>query len=93
MRSPFLTFLAATILMTAMSSEAIAKQRQSRRRPMVASYNPQDLKQYPRTVSKSVAIFDASTGQILWQMNGKCSLVRRLLALREAGVFNILNIC
>ena len=70
MRSPFLTFLAATILMTAMSSEAIAKQRQSRRRPMVASYNPQDLKQYPRTVSKSVAVFDAATGQILWQMNG-----------------------
>lgn len=70
MRSPFLTFLAATILMTAMSPEAVAKQRQSRRRPMVASYNPQDLKQYPRTVSKSVAVFDAATGQLLWQMNG-----------------------
>lgn len=70
MRSPFITLLAATILMTAMSSEAIAKQRQSRRRPMVASYNPQDLKQYPRTVSKSVAVFDAATGQLLWQMNG-----------------------
>ena len=70
MRSPFLTFLAATILMTAMSPEALAKQRQSRRRPMVASYNPQDLKQYPRTVSKSVAVFDAATGQLLWQMNG-----------------------
>ena len=70
MRSPFLTFLAATILMTAMSPEAVAKQRQSRRRPMVASYNPKDLKQYPRTVSKSVAVFDAATGQLLWQMNG-----------------------
>ena len=70
MRSPFLTFLAATILMTAMSPEAVAKQRQSRRRPVVASYNPQDLKQYPRTVSKSVAVFDAATGQLLWQMNG-----------------------
>ena len=70
MRSPFLTLLAATILMTAMSPEAVAKQRQSRRRPMVASYNPQDLKQYPRTVSKSVAVFDAATGQLLWQMNG-----------------------
>ena len=70
MRSPFLTFLAATILMTAMSQEALAKQRQSRRRPMVASYNPQDLNQYPRTVSKSVAVFDAATGQLLWQMNG-----------------------
>lgn len=70
MRSPFLTFLAATILVTAISPEAVAKQRQSRRRPVVASYNPQDLKQYPRTVSKSVAVFDASTGQILWQMNG-----------------------
>ena len=70
MRSPFLTFLAATILMTAMSPEALAKQRQSRRRPVVASYNPQDLKQYPRTVSKSVAVFDAATGQLLWQMNG-----------------------
>ena len=70
MRSPLLTFLAATILMSAMSSEAIAKQRQSRRRPLVASYNPQDLKQYPRTVSKSVAVFDAATGQLLWQMNG-----------------------
>jgi D-alanyl-D-alanine carboxypeptidase (penicillin-binding protein 5/6) len=56
--------------MTAMSPEAVAKQRQSRRRPMVASYNPQDLKQYPRTVSKSVAVFDAATGQLLWQMNG-----------------------
>ena len=70
MRSPFLTFLAATILMTAMSQEALAKQRQSRRGPVVASYNPQDLKQYPRTVSKSVAVFDAATGQLLWQMNG-----------------------
>ena len=70
MRSPFLTFLAATILMTAMSPEALAKQRQSRRGPVVASYNPQDLKQYPRTVSKSVAVFDAATGQLLWQMNG-----------------------
>ena len=70
MRSPFLTLLAATILMTAMSPEAVAKQRQSRRRPVVASYNPQDLKQYPRTVSKSVAVFDAATGQLLWQMNG-----------------------
>ena len=70
MRSPFLTLLAVTILMTAMSPEAVAKQRQSRRRPMVASYNPQDLKQYPRTVSKSVAVFDAATGQLLWQMNG-----------------------
>ena len=70
MRSPFLTFVAATILMAAMSPEALAKQRQSRRRPVVASYNPQDLKQYPRTVSKSVAVFDAATGQLLWQMNG-----------------------
>ena len=70
MRSPFLTFLATTMLMAAMSPEALAKQRQSRRRPVVASYNPQDLKQYPRTVSKSVAVFDGATGQILWQMNG-----------------------
>jgi len=70
MRSSTLTLLAFIALLTAISPAAVAKQRQSRRRPLTASYNPQDLRQYPRTVSKSVAVFDATTGQLLWQVNG-----------------------
>lgn len=70
MRSRILTFLAVIALLIAVSPAANAKQRQSRRRPLTASYNPQNLKQYPRTVSKSVAVFDATTGQLLWQVNG-----------------------
>ncbi|MFM2412878.1 MAG: hypothetical protein RJB05_54, partial [Armatimonadota bacterium] len=54
MRSSILTLLAVIALLTAIPSAAVAKQRQSRRRPLTANYNPQDLKQYPRTVSKSV---------------------------------------
>lgn len=74
MRSGFLTFIAVMGLFVTISPEATAKQRQSRRRPLTASYNPLNLKQYPHTVSKSVAVFDAETGQLLWQVNGdkKC---------------------
>jgi D-alanyl-D-alanine carboxypeptidase (penicillin-binding protein 5/6) len=74
MRSGFLTFIAIMGLFVTLCPDATAKQRQSRRRPLTASYNPQDLKQYPHTLSKSVAVFDAETGQLLWQVNGdkKC---------------------
>lgn len=74
MRIGIITALALLGLVTAAAPPASAKRGPARRRPLVASYNPMDLKQYPRTVSKSVAVFDANTGQLLWQVNGnkKC---------------------
>jgi D-alanyl-D-alanine carboxypeptidase (penicillin-binding protein 5/6) len=74
MRFGIITALALLGLVTAIVPPAMAKRGPSRRRTLVASYNPMDLKQYPRTVSKSVAVFDANTGQLLWQVNGnkKC---------------------
>ena len=74
MRFGIITALALLGLVTAVVPPAMAKRGPFRRRTLVASYNPMDLKQYPRTVSKSVAVFDANTGQLLWQVNGnkKC---------------------
>lgn len=74
MRFGIITALALLALVTAVVPPAMAKRGPSRRRTLVASYNSMDLKQYPRTVSKSVAVFDANTGQLLWQVNGnkKC---------------------
>ena len=74
MRIGIITAIALLGLVTAAVPPANAKRGPARRRPLVASYNPMDLKQFPRTVSKSVAVFDANTGQLLWQVNGnkKC---------------------
>lgn len=74
MRIGIITALALLGLVTAAVPPANAKRGPARRRPLVASYNPMDLKQFPRTVSKSVAVFDENTGQLLWQVNGnkKC---------------------
>lgn len=61
-------------LLTIVMPPASAKEVQSRKRPLIATYNPTDLSQYPRSHSKSVAVFDATTGQLLWEVNGhkKC---------------------
>lgn len=74
MRRALIIGMATLGIMTACCSTVNAKRGPSRRRTMVASYNPADLKQYPKTLSKSVAVFDANTGQLLWQLNGtkKC---------------------
>lgn len=70
MRFRLVTYLAIAFLFTAVAPPSMAKRSQTRRRTLVASYNPMDLKQYPKTASKSVAVFDADTGQLLWQVNG-----------------------
>ena len=70
MRSVFLSALALFVVVSTVAPAATARNGQARRRPLVASFNPRDLKQYPNTKSKSVAIFDADTGQLLWQVNG-----------------------
>jgi D-alanyl-D-alanine carboxypeptidase (penicillin-binding protein 5/6) len=70
MRTAFISALALCVLVSTVVPAATARSGQARKRPLAASFNPRDLKQYPRTVSKSVAIFDADTGQLLWQLNG-----------------------
>ncbi|MFM7186712.1 MAG: D-alanyl-D-alanine carboxypeptidase family protein, partial [Armatimonadota bacterium] len=70
MRLRTVTALTLLTLFTIASPSAKAQGRQSSKRTMVASYNPLDLKQFPRTLSKNVAVFDANTGQLLWQVNG-----------------------
>ena len=50
---------------------AVAKKRHQQRPPQVANYDPSNIGALPKTLSKSVAVFDANSGQLLWSYHGR----------------------
>lgn len=50
---------------------AVAQKSHQQRPQQVAKYDPSNISALPKTQSKSIAVFDASSGQLLWSYHGR----------------------